>query len=114
MSYQLGTMSRKDLEKLKTQIDKQLGRLAAGERKKARAAAEKAVKALGFSLDEIIDAPVANRGPKTSKGKTAKPAGAPKYAHPENPSVTWTGKGRQPGWYKEALEAGKTPEDLAV
>lgn len=26
----------------------------------------------------------------------------------------WTGHGRAPGWYKAALAAGKTPEDLAV
>lgn len=26
----------------------------------------------------------------------------------------WTGHGRVPGWYKDALAAGKTPEDLAV
>lgn len=26
----------------------------------------------------------------------------------------WTGHGRAPGWYKDALAAGKTPADLAV
>lgn len=27
---------------------------------------------------------------------------------------TWTGHGRQPGWFKAALATGKKPEDLAV
>lgn len=27
---------------------------------------------------------------------------------------TWTGRGKRPNWFKAALEAGKTPEDLAV
>jgi DNA-binding protein H-NS len=27
---------------------------------------------------------------------------------------TWTGHGKRPGWFKAAIEAGKTPEDLAV
>lgn len=27
---------------------------------------------------------------------------------------TWTGRGKRPNWFKAALEAGKTPEDLAA
>ncbi|MBO9468145.1 H-NS histone family protein [Tropicibacter sp. R15_0] len=39
---------------------------------------------------------------------------APKYRHPENPALTWSGRGRKPKWFVEALEQGKTPEDLAI
>lgn len=27
---------------------------------------------------------------------------------------SWTGHGKRPGWFKDAIAAGKTPEDLAV
>ena len=27
---------------------------------------------------------------------------------------TWSGHGKRPGWYVQAIESGKTPEDLAV
>ena len=27
---------------------------------------------------------------------------------------SWTGNGKRPNWYKDAIAAGKTPEDLAV
>ena len=50
-------------------------------------------------------------------GKAAKATGtkgAPKYAHPENPEMTWTGRGRQPNWVKEALASGKALEDMAI
>ena len=50
-------------------------------------------------------------------GTEVKPSRAPaaaKYRHPENPSLTWSGRGRKPLWFVAALDAGKTPEDLAI
>ncbi|MBT8410687.1 MAG: H-NS histone family protein, partial [Octadecabacter sp.] len=35
-------------------------------------------------------------------------------ANPADPSQQWTGKGRQPNWYKAAIEAGKSPESMAI
>ncbi|WP_424179079.1 H-NS family nucleoid-associated regulatory protein [Yoonia sp. TsM2_T14_4] len=46
--------------------------------------------------------------------KTRRTYVAPKYQHPENSSLTWSGRGRKPQWFHEALASGKTPEDLAV
>ena len=43
-----------------------------------------------------------------------KTAVAAKYAHPENADQTWTGRGRKPRWVQEALDAGKTLDDLAM
>jgi DNA-binding protein H-NS len=50
-------------------------------------------------------------------GIEAKPTQAPataKYRHPENPSLTRSGRGRKPLWFGAALDAGKAPEDLAI
>ncbi len=58
---------------------------------------------MGFSLNELLDG--------ETKGKT-KGAAPAKYRHPENPSLTWCGRGRMPAWFKDALEAGTPPEDL--
>ena len=33
---------------------------------------------------------------------------------PENPDATWSGRGRQPDWFKSAIAAGKAPEDLEI
>jgi DNA-binding protein H-NS len=44
---------------------------------------------------------------------TRAPAAA-KYRHPENPSLTWSGRGRKPLWFVAALEAGKSADDLAI
>lgn len=35
------------------------------------------------------------------------------YCHPDDPKLTWSGKGRQPKWLKEFLADGKSIEDLS-
>jgi len=115
MTYDLKSMTRKELEKLKAGIEKALERVTKTEMKEARAAAEKAAKAHGFSLAELTNqsqAPAAKQTRKNSK--PAKNPGAAKYANPDNATQTWTGKGRQPDWFKAAMLAGKEPEDLAI
>lgn len=42
--------------------------------------------------------------------KAAKPVRAPKYA--DDQGHTWSGMGKRPTWFKNALAAGKTPEEL--
>ncbi len=36
----------------------------------------------------------------------------PKYQSAQG--ETWTGRGKQPRWFQEALRSGKTPEDLLI
>ncbi|MEZ5852522.1 MAG: H-NS histone family protein [Hyphomicrobiaceae bacterium] len=46
----------------------------------------------------------------------AKPGGkvAVKYRNPDNPSDTWTGRGRQPKWLAAALKKGAKIADFAL
>lgn len=74
------------------------------ERKRAEVIAEleAVAKAHGYMLSELMG------------GKKAKVAAPAKYCHPQNSAKTWLGRGRQPGWIKEALAAGKSLEDFAI
>ena len=45
--------------------------------------------------------------------KMANPS-KPKYQDPAKPECTWAGKGKQPGWLKEKLEAGASLEDFLI
>lgn len=110
MSIDLKQMSRKELLSLRDRIEKTLASLKKKELKAAREAAEKAAASHGFSLAELTgDAPKAR---KKKKGpKTKAPA---KYKNPANADLTWTGKGRQPQWFKDAMAAGSTPESLEI
>jgi DNA-binding protein H-NS len=47
-------------------------------------------------------------------GKKAKVASPAKYKHPEDSSLTWSGRGRQPNWIKDGLSAGKSLIDFAI
>jgi DNA-binding protein H-NS len=40
--------------------------------------------------------------------RPAKQKAEPKYRHPDNPDLTWSGRGRKPGCIAEALETGKS------
>lgn len=54
--------------------------------------------------------PSAKRRGKTTK--LAKKVGVPKYS--DGGTKTWTGQGKRPSWFVQALEAGKTAEDLLI
>ncbi|RVT82866.1 H-NS histone family protein [Rhodobacteraceae bacterium CCMM004] len=102
MSIDLDKMSRQELEALRKDVDKALESLDARRKADARKAAENAAKEHGFNLDELLS------------GEKKKQKSAAKYAHPENPKKTWTGRGRQPAWIKEGLASGKSLEDFAI
>lgn len=102
----LQNMDRADLIAHKNKVDAAIATFDARKRQEALAAAEKAVSELGFSLKELTTT--------STSGKEKRPPAVPKYAHPENPSLTWTGKGRRPAWFIEAMETGKNPEDLEI
>lgn len=103
-SYDFATMSIAELKRLQKDVAKALATYEDRQRAEARAKVEAVAKEMGFSLSELI-------GP-TGKRKSA-PVVA-KYRHPENADVTWSGRGRQPKWFKEAMVAGKAPEELSV
>ncbi|MGY6411644.1 MAG: H-NS histone family protein [Alkalilacustris sp.] len=74
------------------------------QREEARALLEKQAREMGFKLEELA-AP-----PSKRKGR----ASPPRYRHPENPALTWTGRGRRPNWIGAALEEGRTLEDMQI
>lgn len=55
-----------------------------------------------FTLDEVLEA-----------RKLRKPV-APKYRHPEDASMTWTGRGRRPRWVDDCLDSGHSMDDLVI
>ena len=100
-------LEKLSLDELKT-LKKDVERSIADFQKRKRGEAMKEIQAVakkhGLSVDEIV-------GGK-AKGKRAKtPA---KYRNPGNPDQEWSGRGRQPAWFKAAIASGKKPEALAI
>lgn len=93
-----------DLDGLKTLQKKVANAIESFEARQKKAALEaiaETAKEHGFTLDDLI----------AGKKKIKVPAPV-KYRHPENPEQTWSGRGRQPAWFKELVEAGRNPEDF--
>jgi len=103
MDIDLDALTLKELKALKAKVDRAVDGFGARQKQKALEALKTAAQEHGFNLKDLLD--------EASLKKT--PA-APKYAHPEDPAQTWNGRGRKPSWVLEALDAGKTLEDLAI
>lgn len=102
--FDVETLSLKELKSLQKDLAKAISTFEDRQKIDARSKLEIIAKEMGYSLADLI-------------GTEVKPTRAPviaKYRHPENPSLTWSGRGRKPLWFVAALDAGKTPEDLAI
>ncbi|MBT0782153.1 H-NS family nucleoid-associated regulatory protein [Paracoccus sp. pheM1] len=98
----LNAMSLAELKQLRKDVERATTGFEARRKAEARAKAEEAAKQFGFSLTQLIET------------AAQRPAAAPKYVHPENPDLTWSGRGRKPRWIAEGLAAGKALEDFAI
>lgn len=100
----LSKLSMDELKQLKRDVEAAIKGYAERKRAEAMKAIEAVAKEHGMSVDEIVG----------GKGKGRKAKAPAKYANPANPAETWSGRGRQPAWYKEAIAAGKKPESMAI
>ncbi len=105
MNIDLNPLSLKELKDLHGQVAKAIAGFEDRKKKEALAALEEKARDLGFSLSELTG--VAPAGRKRS-------ASAAKYRNPANADDTWTGRGRKPRWYADALKSGKSPEDMMI
>lgn len=100
----LNAMSLAELKQLQKDVAQAIDSYRERQKEAARAMLEAKAQEMGFNLAEIFGT-VPRRKAKTSPAK---------YRHPENPALTWTGRGRRPTWVTAALEQGKALEDLAI
>jgi DNA-binding protein H-NS len=100
----LSSMSLEELKKLQKNVNKAVDGYQDRQRKEALAAAEAAARKMGFTLAELTEGP-------SNKTKVVSP---PKYRHPENTEQTWTGRGRQPEWMKDAIESGRSKDEFLI
>ena len=102
--FVIEALSLEELKSLQKNLAKAISTYEDRQKSDARSKLEIIAKELGYSLAELVG---------TEVKSTRVPASA-RCRHPENPGLTWSGRGRKPLWFVEALEAGKMPEDLAI
>ena len=72
-------------------------------------ALEKVARDFGYILSDIF----ANVTGTGKAKKTRKPSTAT-YANPADKTATWSGRGRKPKWYIDAIVAGKTSDSMRL
>ncbi|WP_127902295.1 H-NS family nucleoid-associated regulatory protein [Solirhodobacter olei] len=100
----LNTLDLPELKQLQKDVAKAIDNFESRKKAEAVAALEAQAKELGFSLADLA-------GVTTGRKRGA---GAPKYRHPENPDLTWTGRGRKPKWIEAHIAAGKDIKELEM
>lgn len=104
MNIDLNALSLKELKDLQSQVAKAIAGFEDRRKREALAELEEKARAMGFSLSELTGAAgVRKRSPSSAK-----------YANPANKADTWSGRGRKPRWFSEALAKGGKPEDMAI
>ena len=101
--FNLATMSLADLRDLQKSVAKAISTFENRQKAEAREKVEMLARDLGFTLAELaeLEEPKRKRAPSTKI-----------YRHPDNPAVTWSGRGRKPGWFAAHVDAGKDPDVL--
>lgn len=102
----LSKYSSQELEKLAREARDLAIAKKEEEKKQLRAEVVKRIREAGFTIEDIFPA----------KSATSKKSGSSvvKYRDPADPSRTWTGRGRKPGWLVKAEAAGRSLQEFAV
>ncbi|ATG37841.1 putative regulatory protein, H-NS histone family (plasmid) [Phaeobacter piscinae] len=105
MSIDLSGMSTADLVALSKQIEARKELVQKESLQNAYAEMQKVSSKFGVALDDVIS---------LHNGKGKKTKSPAKYINPEDPTQTWTGRGRKPEWVHAALAAGQSLDDLMI
>lgn len=103
-SVDLEKMNLADLKALQKDLEKAIKTFEARKLAEARTVLEAKARELGVSLEAILG----------GKPVRTTSSAAPKYRHPENSELTWSGRGRTPKWIADHEAKGGSREDYAI
>lgn len=98
-------LSLKDITSLEQELQKAKAQVRDRERKALKAKIDKLMVGSGFTIFEIYGVASKKRGKSVSVAR---------YANPDDPTDTWTGRGRKPNWVLAQLKKGKDIEEFAI
>lgn len=97
-------LSLKELLDLENRVKKAIASAQAREKDEFLADIKAMAAKRGLSISEVLGGGKAGKGSKV----------AIKYRNRDNPSETWTGRGRQPKWLSAALKKGAKIQDFLL
>ena len=101
----LSKLSIEELETLAKDIQTEVVTRREAERERVLGQMRELAASLGLTLEEVV---------RLERSKGGSGGGQARYRHPNDPSLTWSGRGKRPAWINEALAAGKSLDDFAV
>ncbi|WP_193083223.1 H-NS histone family protein [Pseudooceanicola spongiae] len=104
LDFDLDAMPLGDLKKLQTQVNTAIKTYEDRHRKAAIAELEAKAAEMGFTLSDLTGA---------QTGRKAK-VNPPKYRNTEDLTQTWSGRGRQPAWIKDALARDESLDQFLI
>ena len=104
-SVDLSKLSIEEMEVLAKDIEAEIISRREAERERVLSQMRELAASIGTTPEELF---------RKGGVRVAEKVVAVKYRHPDDPALTWTGRGKRPLWVVEALAAGKTLEDLAA
>lgn len=106
----LSNLSLNDLRSLETQLKVEIKRRENEDMVRAREQILAIAQSVGIPLKDLIGTGVRNlKISGAIRGKVAV-----QYRHPEDATLQWTGRGRQPKWIGAWVASGKTIDELKV
>ena len=109
MAVDIRTLNHNQLNDLISKAQQRQNELRKEKVVKLREKIHALIKAEGYSFEDIFGG--ARKGGRRGATGGVVP---PKYRNPTNPEQTWSGRGKQPNWFKDALKAGKKEKDLLI
>lgn len=106
MAIELKNMNPRQLEDLIAKASQQRVKLQRERRDEVKAKLAKIARDEGFTIEELF-------GTRRARSKSAGTKVAPKYRNPANPAQTWSGRGKRPRWFSDALKT-KKEKDLLI
>ncbi|MFP8968138.1 H-NS family nucleoid-associated regulatory protein [Pokkaliibacter sp. CJK22405] len=104
----LNVLTLAELQALQADVEKAI------EQKQQQAQVIDQIKAMALENGITFESVLNELQGSVRKSGAAKSKSAPQYFNPEDPSQTWTGKGRKPKWIEEALHNGADLEDFRI
>jgi len=106
MAIDLKSLNASQLDELIRKASARKGDLGKERIAKVRAKVDALIKAEGFTFADLYGGRGGRRGKRG--------AVPPKYRNPADPGMTWSGRGKRPRWFNDALKGGKSEKSMLI
>lgn len=107
MSIDLSQLDTHQLDELIGQAQREKERRKRSNMAEVRRELRQLARERGYTIEELFG--FGSGAADSDRGKAA-----PKYRNPDNPAETWSGRGRKPRWFEQALQRGFSAESMLI